>query len=68
MCPANSLDMFTFSLNESYLTFNLTVSSIYLGQIVDEPRDQCEAIGSRVEFACSSSFSVVSWTRHKRKF
>ena len=61
MCHVSTIDTFTFSLNKSYL--NVIVSSIYLGQIVDEPSDQCEAIGSRVEFACSSSSGLVHWHR-----
>ena len=48
----------------NYLTY-FTVFSIYLGQIVDEPSDQCDAIGSRVEFACSSSSGVVGWHRQR---
>ena len=41
------------------------MSFVYLGQIIDEPSDQCETIGNRVEFACSIRDGDAQWHRDR---
>ena len=41
------------------------MSFVYPGQIIDEPSDQCETIGNRVEFACIIRDGDAQWRRER---